>query len=122
VLASGRPAEAHFNPINQISFRVRDLAELRALDARVTGSGATERSAVTHGNAISIYFRDPEGNRLEVFFDTPWYCAQPVREPVDLSLPDDALLAHSEAIARARPDFKPRAQWVEEMRARMRRD
>jgi catechol 2,3-dioxygenase len=38
----------------------------------------------THGNAMSIYFRDPEGNRLEVFMDTPWYCEQPLREPIDL--------------------------------------
>jgi catechol 2,3-dioxygenase len=121
VLASGRPAEAHFNPINQISFRVPDVAALRALSRRLRAAEAADLIAVTHGNAISIYFRDPEGNRLEVFFDTPWYCEQPLREPVDLEQPDDALMAQSEAVARARPGFKPRAQWVAEMRERMRR-
>jgi hypothetical protein len=30
-------------------------------------------------------------------------------------------MAQSEAMARARPGFKPRAQWVAEMRERMRR-
>ena len=44
------------------------------------------------------------------------------REPVDLAQPDDALIAQAEAIARAAPDFQPRAQWVERMRALMRRD
>jgi catechol 2,3-dioxygenase len=121
VLASGRPEGAHFNPINQISFRVPDVAALRVLSRRLRASEAADLIAVTHGNAISIYFRDPEGNRLEVFFDTPWYCEQPLREPVDLEQPDDALMAQSEAMARARPGFKPRAQWVAEMRERMSR-
>ncbi|HYF57967.1 MAG TPA: VOC family protein [Burkholderiaceae bacterium] len=119
VLASGRPAEAAFNPINQISFRVPDLASLRALDRRLRTEAVAERIAVTHGNAISVYFRDPEGNRIEAFFDTPWYCRQPLREAVDLEQPDDALMARAEAIARATPDFQPRARWVEAMRARM---
>ena len=121
VLASGRPPEPAFNPINQISFRVSDLAALRALNRRLRSAHAADRVAVTHGNAISIYFRDPEGNRLEVFFDTPWYCTQPLRVPTDLEQADDALLAQSEELARAQRDFEPRAQWVERMRTRMRR-
>jgi catechol 2,3-dioxygenase-like lactoylglutathione lyase family enzyme len=121
VLASGRPPEPAFNPINQSSFRVADVAALRALNRRLQAAGSADLVAVTHGNAISIYFRDPEGNRLEVFFDTPWYCTQPLRVPVDLEQPDGALLAQSEALARAQPDFEPRAAWVERMRAKMRR-
>ena len=34
-----------------------------------------------------LYLRDPEGNRVEVFIDTPWHVTQPYREPMDLSLP-----------------------------------
>ena len=119
VLVTGRPQDVHFNPINQISFRVADVDALRRLNRRLRAEGAADLIAVTHGNAISIYFRDPEGNRIEVFFDTPWYCRQPLREPVDLEQPDDALMAQAEAIARATPDFKPRAQWVDEVRALM---
>ena len=81
--------------------------------------GTSELLCVTHGNAVSIYFRDPEGNRLEVFMDTPWYCEQPLREPIDLSQPDDAILARAEAIARSRPRFQPRAEWRAEMARRM---
>jgi catechol-2,3-dioxygenase len=120
VLASGRPADLSFNLINQISFRVPDLATLRAFLARaLTDGGASDVQPVTHGNAISVYLRDPEGNRLELFMDTPWYCEQPLREPLDLDQPDEAILARCEAMARSRPKFQARAQWQAEMARRM---
>ena len=100
VLASGRPAEPVFNVINQISLRVPDLATLRVVrDNVVAEPGVTDLVCATHGNAVSIYFRDPEGNRLEVFMDTPWYCEQPLREPIDLDQPDGAVMAQAEALA-----------------------
>ena len=39
---------------------------------------------VTHGNALSVYFLDPEGNRVELLIDTPWYVPQPHRLVVDI--------------------------------------
>lgn len=112
VLATGRPADLSFSVINQISLRVPDLATLRLARDRVAADAdVTELLCATHGNAVSIYFRDPEGNRLEVFMDTPWYCEQPLREPIDLDQSDEAVMARAEAIARSRPRFQPRAQW-----------
>jgi len=120
VLASGRPREVAFNVINQLSFRVAGLPELRALYARVADDPrVSEIAPVTHGNAVSVYFRDPEGNRIEVFFDTPWYVTQPLREPIDLSLPDEVLMRKLEAHARSLPGFRPRAKWRAEMTRRM---
>lgn len=119
VLCSGRPRELPFNVINQLSFRVASLAELRDLYLRLANEPVTEVAPVTHGNAISVYFRDPEGNRIELFVDTPWYVTQPLREPIDLTLPDEALLAAVEAMARAQPGFKPHAEWRAEMARRM---
>ena len=120
VLASGRPTDLSFNVINQISFRVPDLATLRAFLALARADGqASDIQPVTHGNAISVYLRDPEGNRLELFMDTPWYCEQPLREPLDLDQADEAILARCEAMARSRPKFQPRAQWQAEMARRM---
>ena len=75
----------------------------------------TDLVSATHGNAISIYFRDPEGNRIEVFMDTPWYCEQPLREPIDLSQSDASVMAAAEKLARIRPKFRSREQWVSEM-------
>lgn len=120
VLASGRPAEPQFNVINQISLRVPDLATLRSVRDRVAAEpDVSELICATHGNAVSIYFRDPEGNRLEVFMDTPWYCEQPLREPIDLDQADAAVMAQAEALARSRPRFRSRAEWRAEMEQRM---
>ena len=120
VLASGRPTDLPFSVINQISLRVPDLSTLRLVRDRVAAdTDVTDLMCATHGNAVSIYFRDPEGNRLEVFMDMPWYCEQPLREPIDLDQPDEVILARAEAIARSRPKFQPRAQWQAEMTRRM---
>ncbi len=112
VLATGRPTDLGFSVINQISFRVPDLATLRLMRDRVAAApDVTDLLCATHGNAVSIYFRDPEGNRLEVFLDTPWYCEQPLREPINLDQPDEVIMARAEAIARSRPRFQSRAEW-----------
>ena len=123
VLATGRPAEPGFNVINQLSLRVDSLATLRTLHESMTQGDArayvSEVLPACHGNALSVYVCDPEGNRLELFVDTPWYVNQPLRVPFDFSLDDAAILAWAEAHARSLPGFKPRAQWVADMAARM---
>lgn len=122
-LLSGRPPQGlGFNPINQISFHVPDMANLRLVHQRALAAGAGDMQATTHGNSVSLYFRDPEGNRIEVFMDTPWYCFQPLREPIDFSASDEQVLAQAEAIARRTPRFMPRAQWRSQMLERMQRD
>ena len=119
-LISGRAEGKHFNLLNQISFRVPDLKVLRAFYQRALANEfISEMTAASHGNTISIYFRDPEGNRIEIFMDTPWHCAQPLRIQVDLSMGDDELLASVEQIASQQPEFQPRAQWAECMRRKM---
>jgi catechol 2,3-dioxygenase-like lactoylglutathione lyase family enzyme len=119
VLASGRPAQLEFNAINQISFRVPDLAALREMHRRLQGETVSHVAPISHGNALSVYFRDPEGNRVEIFLDTPWYVRQPQRLPMDITLPDAELWAWAEAEARKEPDFKPVAEWRAEIANRM---
>lgn len=115
VLVSGRPEVLPFNPINQISFKADSLATLRRMHERIMALGLPEVHPVTHGNAVSIYVPDPEGNRLELYFDLPWYVNQPMRVPVDFSLDDETLMVWLEKHARSLPGFEPREQW----RARM---
>ena len=119
VLATGRPSTVEFNVVNQISFRVPDLPALRRFHAVLEGERVKAMAPVTHGNAISLYFHDPEGTRLELFFDTPWYCEQPVREPVDLSRSDEDILADTERLARSRPGFETREAWMAGLASRM---
>jgi catechol 2,3-dioxygenase-like lactoylglutathione lyase family enzyme len=78
VLASGRPADLPFNVVNQLSFRVDSLADLRALHGRLQREPVSEIRPVSHGNALSVYFRDPEGNRVELFSTRPGM-TQPLR-------------------------------------------
>lgn len=119
VLVSGRPASLPFNPINQISLAADSLATLRAMHARLHAEDCSEITPVTHGNAVSIYVRDPEGNRIELYFDLPWYVSQPMRVPVDLAGDEAELMARFEAHARGLPGFRPRAEWRAEMAQRM---
>jgi catechol-2,3-dioxygenase len=115
VLASGRPDSVPFNPINQISFRVRDFAGLRELHRAIQREPVSEISPVSHGNALSVYFKDPEGNRIELFVDTPWYVTQPLRIPMDMSLSDAALWRWAEDTARRLPGYQPVEQWRTEL-------
>jgi len=121
VLASGRPPAAGFNPINQISFRMADFAGLREMHRRLEKEGVKELAPVSHGNALSVYFRDPEGNRIELFVDTPWYGQQPVRVPMDMKLSDAELWKWAEAEARKLPDFKPVEEWRAGLSQKLRR-
>jgi catechol-2,3-dioxygenase len=121
VLVSGRPADMAFNVINQISLRADSLQTLQRFH-RLLGTPdmpVSEVSAVTHGNALSVYFRDPEGNRIELYVDTPWYVSQPCRVPAPMELPADELLAWAENYARTLPGFRPRSEWRRDMAQRM---
>lgn len=121
VLVTGRPADAAYNVVNQISFKLPTLADLKAMHARVRDEGIKDFRIVTHGNAWSVYFADPEGNRVELFVDTPWHTPQPFAEPFDIDAPEDAIYAQTEKICRSRPGFASRAEWrktqVERMEA-----
>jgi catechol 2,3-dioxygenase-like lactoylglutathione lyase family enzyme len=119
VLISGRPEVLPFNPINQISLRADSLTTLRRMLQRLPSAGCTDAVTVTHGNAVSIYARDPEGNRLELFIDLPWYVTQPQRVPVDFALEDAELMAWLEMHARSQPGFMPRDQWRAAMARKM---
>ncbi|MGE3245685.1 MAG: VOC family protein [Beijerinckiaceae bacterium] len=107
VLVEGRPEHMHFNHINQMSFRVQSIEDLQAAHARVKDApGVHDLYGTNHGNAWSIYFRDPEGNRIEIFCDSPWYIDQPCVEPLDLSLPADEIRARSLEFCKSSPGFR----------------
>jgi catechol 2,3-dioxygenase len=63
------------------------------------------------GNAVSIYFGDPEGNMIETYLDTPFHVTQPHGDPLDLDQPDDVIWQQTESIRRANPTFLPREVW-----------
>jgi catechol-2,3-dioxygenase len=119
VLVTGRPPGIEYNIVNQISFKLPALADLKRMYARMREEGIKQFRIVTHGNAWSVYFADPEGNRVELFVDTPWHTPQPFAEPFDIEAPVETILAETEAICRNRPGFMSRAEWREAQVARM---
>jgi catechol 2,3-dioxygenase len=74
---------------------------------------------VNHGNAWSVYFKDPEGNGIEVFCDSPWAVRQPQAKPWDLSLTEEQLRRQTEAQFRDAPGFKPIDEFYAEHRRRL---
>ncbi len=121
VLVHGRPASATYTTVMQISFTVPNLGELRATRDRALALGARGMRPVSHGNAWSIYFEDPEGNVIEVYLDSPWHVPQPHGDPLDLDKTDAVILAETEATCRADPGFMPRAEWERVQAARLAR-
>ena len=82
------------------------LDDLRILRDRLTAAGIDPILPINHGNAWSLYFSDPEGNGLEVFWDTPWHVEQPQGKVWDASLDKDAALAWVEENFSAEAGFE----------------
>jgi catechol 2,3-dioxygenase len=119
VLASGRPADVPFNVVNQVSFRVANLAVLRRLYSNLSSQPVKNIAPVTHGNAVSVYFQDPEGNKLEIYVTTPWHVSQPVRIPIDLNLAERDIWDAVKNAIKDLPGFAPKEQWQKEVSQRL---
>lgn len=105
--------------LNQLSFLVEDFATVKAYYHKARAENVTVAVTKSHGNAISVYILDPEGNQIEIYCHTPWYVSQPVSIPMDFDRPDSEILAQVEKDARADPSFMPREQWVAQMKSRL---
>ena len=65
-----------------------------------------------------MYFLDPEGNRIELFAQTPWYMP-PVSAPLDFALSDDEIVKLTQAMVRATPGSMKRADWRSRLQQRL---
>jgi catechol-2,3-dioxygenase len=80
------------NPAFQhTAFKVRSLADLRAVYQRVLGRGVPVKMAFNHGVSIAFYFDDPEGHLIEVYWPTGVAHRQPHGDPIDLTRPEEAI-------------------------------
>ena len=57
--------------LQQLSFHTGSLAEVREFYRRLKAAGARINRTITHGNAVSVYFYDPSGNRLQLIILPP---------------------------------------------------
>jgi catechol-2,3-dioxygenase len=93
VLMRGRDVPVGAMMLQQISFRCNTLADVLEFYARFKAERVIFDQVVTHGNAIGVYFFDPEGNRCEVYWPTGLLARQPFLNAIDLTQPPDAILA-----------------------------
>ncbi len=104
---TGRDKPDPSTSVHHVAYRsAGTLDDLKALkkeldaDARVT-----QIMPLTHGNAWSVYFRDPEFNGVEVFIDTPWHVRQPQGQPLDLDKSNDEIVEATRAHFSQEPEF-----------------
>ena len=127
VLATGRPqqlpantANPQFGPsINQISFKMGSISDLRDIHERLTNGGGSNLFPANHGIAWSIYAHDPEGNNLEFFVDSDWYVTQPFLIPLDLSKSDAEILALTKDLCEKSAGYEPYGDWRDRISKRM---
>ena len=118
-LASGRPEDATYSVINQMSFAVESLDELREMSRRVTAEAVRDLVQINHGNAWSLYFLDPEGNRVEVYLDSPWHVPQPHADELDLEVSNDEIMRTTLDAIRNDPGFMPREEFEAVMQRKL---
>ena len=115
VIVSGRTRTDPPAPggLNQISFKLERLQDLRRFHAALQTRPVSNVITLTHGNAWSIYFHDPELNRIEVFVDTPWHMPQPYAKPIDLGQSDEEIYKSTELLCSASDASRPMNEWRE---------
>ena len=89
VLVRGRDGDSKI--IQQLSFRVGTIDDVRAFYQTFQETGVPIQPTVSHGAGASCYFYDPEGNRIEVFADIMVEGGRGYSGPIDLDQSADDL-------------------------------
>ena len=92
VLMKGRVTRDDAKVIQQISFIVNSVEDLKEYHQILKAEGITVERTVSHGNALGMYFFDPEGNRIELYYRTGFEVPQPHGDPIDLEASVEELL------------------------------
>ncbi len=92
VLMKGRDAPEDAKLVQQISFTVDSIEELKKFHRVFQEEGVHVERIVSHGNAFGMYGKDPEGNRFEVYYKTGLDVPQPHGEAIDLTKSDEELM------------------------------
>ena len=92
VIMKGRTGDASAQVIQQLSFKVDTLAELKDFHTVFKSEGVEIQRTVSHGNAFGMYATDPEGNTIEVYYKTGFPVPQPHGDPVDLDASEEELI------------------------------
>ncbi|MCW2945719.1 MAG: hypothetical protein JWR24_2436 [Actinoallomurus sp.] len=121
VLVTGRKVPDGVQLLSQVSFRLEDedLKGLRWFRTTALELGATGMEGRNHGNSWSIYFEDPEGNRLELYAPTRWYVSQPWRVALDLDRTDEEIREETLKLIEESATWQPVETWKTELATRL---
>ena len=103
-IVNGREEGQAGASLNHFAFRVDSFEEVKDLHSKHAGRDV-KALPLSHGNTLSLYFGDPEGNGIEVFWDTPWHVDQPQGKVWDPALDEEAALAWVEENFRDESSF-----------------
>ena len=92
LLAKGRDVPIDGKLIQQVSFRCETFEDVVGLYRQLKEYGVKFDMIVSHGNAVGVYYFDPEGNRSEVYWQTGLEARQPFIENIDIETPVDQLM------------------------------
>ena len=89
-LASGEPPTAAQPGMHHMAWRLQNFDELREAYKELKAMGVPVESTAEHNVTRSVYFPDPDGNRVELYCDMTengfetMSTVGPKREPLDL--------------------------------------
>src|SRR2546422_8648487 len=87
------PGREEGKVIQQISFRCASLSAIKEFYQVFLQNKVSINRIVSHGNAVGVYFQDPDGNQVEVYWPTGIDWPQPFGKPVNLEASDEEILA-----------------------------
>ncbi len=93
LVCRGRTAARNVRLLQQVSFRCASLDDVIAFYGRLVAAGVRFDRVVSHGNAVGIYFFDPDDNRCELYWATGLPAKQTYLKKVDLTRTADELIA-----------------------------
>lgn len=98
LLTSGRNVPVDGRLIQQIAFRCTTLADVIGYWRRFMAQGVKILYTITHGNAISCYFMDPDDNICEVYWPTGLKARQGFLIGLDFNRGEDELIRDVQAL------------------------
>jgi catechol 2,3-dioxygenase-like lactoylglutathione lyase family enzyme len=101
LLARGRDVPTDARLLQQISFRCASLRDVVAFHRKFLATGTRIDMVANHGNAVGVYFYDPEGNRVEVYWRTGLVAHQPFVKYIDLEATEEVIMQEVAAAVRA---------------------
>ena len=98
LLAPGRNDDAKANVLQQISFHCASVADVKEFYRVFVENNVPINRCVSHGNTVSIYAQDPDGNSVEVYWPNGVDVPQPFGKPMDLSKSEAEIMEQLEKI------------------------